>query len=1491
MIKNTKIWLLVLAVFVAAIGLFCNAKISTTNIATLNFPDFSVEKFIRSNNNSFVNIETVSLDDVEDILNYDMVMVRIHGVGMTSRHHDVIRQAIKNGIAVYSTESDNAEINSLSGMELKYISALMDNGSVKNYQSLFNYIREKIDKKIIFNGEYSEPTVIPADYFFHLGDDEFFATYDEYQKFYEQKGLYKKDASRVIVLSGNINMQNSNEEHIVAIVKSLEDRGMNVYPINSFGSKKLTMIRDVKPNLIINRPHGRLLMGGGEDGVDMLKELNIPMIAPLTVSELYDKWLTNRQGMEAGGMTSMSVVLPEIDGAIAPFAVAAQFERNGMSIFDAIPKHTEKFSSMVEKFTHLQTTKNEDKKIAIYYYKGHGKGNIAAAEIEGVQSLYNTLKMLKENGYKVTGLPSSAKELEAMVQQKAPVLGPYAMGAYDKFLKEGNPELIDVEQFDKWAKEILPTELIQQMKDKYGEAPGEYMGVEKDNKKYIAVARIEFGNVVILPQPLPSTGENTEAIVHGVDGAVAYPYVASYFWTRMGFKADAMIHFGTHGSLEFIPGKQIALSDYDWTDALVGDMPHFYIYTINNIGEGIIAKRRSYATLVSHMTAPFMQSELYDDLRILKDRVHRYEQLDESDVKQGYRETITKMSNGLNIQSALGLDTINTLNDEQIQKVHIYIEEIDGAKVADGLYTLGEEYTNENLTNTARLMSIDPIKYSLAMVDVAKGKITTKQMDNIAFMVKTYDAKTNNIIRKLLAGASPKPIFESLISRADLELYTTTTQQKKHQMKMRQEMMNAMASAQKEALPKFLDKNGNVIGKDTGISKMSMMKSMISGDIDDDMILGMLGDVDEEQGVQKVKNMLGSGDHGDMIRKAMKASSDEEVYAKVRSLIKARDAKMSSSKSATKKEDNSMMGRMSTAKSMVVGDKQVKGQEEMLIAIATLHEAVLSVRDIRNELKESTRIEEEALLDALNGGYIEPGSAGDPIINPKAITTGKNFYAINPETTPTPEAWKVGKRLAENLLEAEMSAKGKYPKKVSFTLWSSDFISSEGATIAQILYLLGVEPLMDGFGYIRSLKLIPANELNRPRIDVVVQTSGQLRDIAASRLALINRAIAMAAEDDSENNFVKKGFDDAERLLLDKGFSPIEARKYSRERVFGGANGNYGTGITGMVEKGDSWESQDQIAKKYIGNMGAMYSSNGNEDWGIIREGVFEAALLNTEVVIQPRSSNTWGALSLDHVYEFMGGLSAAVQHVTGEDPTAYFNDFRNSNRAKVQGLKEAIGVESNSTVFNPKYIKEMMKGESSSMSRFAEVFRNTYGWNAMKPSAIDQHLWNKYYDIYVKDEYKLGTEAKFAEKNPYALQEMTAVLMESARKGMWKASKQQLKDVAELHTKFVGAHQAACSGFVCDNAKLREFISQNVDQSTAKKYNKDIDVARQVQLNEVEADKSVVLKKEDQQQKQQQKHDKSQQSDSEIDNTIFYIIVTIVAIILLWFFFRHKQK
>ncbi len=321
---------------------------------------------------------------------------------------------------------------------------------------------------------------------------------------------------------------------------------------------------------------------------------------------------------------------------------------------------------------------------------------------------------------------------------------------------------------------------------------------------------------------------------------------------------------------------------------------------------------------------------------------------------------------------------------------------------------------------------------------------------------------------------------------------------------------------------------------------------------------------------------------------------------------------------------------------------------------------------------------------------------------------------------------------------------------------------------------------------------------------------------------------------------MKSGILTAEKMMIGKGISPQEARELAGLRVFGGANGRYGTGIMGMVEKGDAWSADEEVGKTYLNNMGAVYDDS--DRWAYFREGVFEAALQHTEAIVQPRESNTWGALSLDHVYEFAGGLNLAVKTATGKEADVFFNDFRNPSQARMQNIREAIWVEARATLLNPVYIGELAKGGASSAEKIAETIRNTYGWNVMKPAVIDNALWNQLYEVYVKDAGNLGTRAFFERENPFALEEITAVMLETVRKGYWKASDEQIREITALHLDQLKAHGAGCSGFVCDNAALRSFIDGRLSGADKAGYNRAIDAA--VKATGGQADPSVTLKK-----------------------------------------------
>jgi cobaltochelatase CobN len=167
---------------------------------------------------------------------------------------------------------------------------------------------------------------------------------------------------------------------------------------------------------------------------------------------------------------------------------------------------------------------------------------------------------------------------------------------------------------------------------------------------------------------------------------------------------------------------------------------------------------------------------------------------------------------------------------------------------------------------------------------------------------------------------------------------------------------------------------------------------------------------------------------------------------------------------------------------------------------------------------------------------------------------------------------------------------------------------------------------------------------------------------------------------------------------------------------------------------------------------------------------------------------------------------------------------MRTTIRTELRTVEEAIWQESRTTLLNPKYIAALQDGGASSAEVFAETFRNTFGWNALRPEAIDAQLWDGLNDVYVEDIHGLDMENYFREKNPYALQEMTAVMLESVRKGYWQPGTSTVQRIAELHAELVRDHDPGCSGFVCDNASLRKLIAANLTPELQTDYNDAID-------------------------------------------------------------------
>ncbi len=1439
--KKYAAFALLAAVLVAALAGAWNAWVSPTRIAFLNYQAIQLGQIAKANDSRMVSLSEITADDFDRLDRYDMILVNGMGLRLDAAQREKLQKAAESvpTLTHAATNPDN-NICSVDGFDADYLMQYIENGGRKNFRSMLQYIRKFIDGKRFFA---PEPAVVEEhpDYLLtHFNpadedDDELgFNSVRDYNAFLQKHGLYKAGAPSVVI-AGFMGAAADLE-------KAFEKKGYNVYRVNrlqqfiaSHGADSISLAA------VVNMAHGRM----GDWFVEFLKQKNVPLFSPLNVNHLTADWQNDKQGM-GGGFLSQSIVTPEIDGAIRPYALFAHRTNDeGLQEVYGMPDRMDDFVECVGRYVGLRQKANGEKRLAVFYFKGPGQNSLVASGMEVVPSLYNLLCRLKAEGYRVDNLPASAEALSKLIQQQGAVFGTYAEGAYTDFLAKGNPALVSSAQYKEWTSKALSSTQQKELAKLHGEFPGKYMSTDKGE---LAVARLEFGNVVLIPQVMAGEGGDAFKIVHGTDQAPPHTYVASYLWARFGFHADALVHFGTHGSLEYTPRKQVALGNDDWSDRLVGTLPHFYLYTIGNVGEGMIAKRRTYAQLQSYLTPPFKESQLRDTYKKLSDAVALYDKAPSTAQALKVKAIAVEMG----IARDLSLDAKNLKQPytaDEISRIENYAEELVNEKITGRLYTLGVPYADDDIRTSVYAMATDPIAYGLLNVDKLKGRAMPDAEKHSQLFARRYLNRAKATVGSLLGGTK---VTDDYVCR-----YIGITADELA-MARKVEAMQAAPdpiSMMMQMAGSFAKKNGKPHKPETRtVSELRAAKVSHKRDIP--QMSREAFDKMEQSGRFPQKMM-------DAIRKGQRWYIAEQKAAK---------GQKASSSATAKGNGNGKAPQRFT-----------REQIRLAEAITSVEKALTNVGRYADALRQSPETEMRSLLGALSGGYTAPSPGGDPIVNPNTLPTGRNLFAVNVENTPSEDAWDKARELCDNTLALYRQRHGgAWPRKVSYTLWSSEFIETEGATIAQILYMLGVEPVRDAFGRVTDLRLIPSKTLGRPRIDVVVQTSGQLRDLAASRLYLINKAVEMAAnaKDDAYDNLVKAGVTESERILVEKGMSPKEAREVSLFRVFGGVNGNYGTGIQAMVEAGDRWDKESQLAEVYLNNMGAYYGDEKN--WESVRKDAFEAALSRTDVVVQPRQSNTWGALSLDHVYEFMGGMNMAVRNVTGKDPDAYLADYRNHNRMRMQEVKEAIGVESRSTLFNPAYIKEKMKGGASSADGFADIVTNTYGWNVMKPKAIDKEMWDEIYSVYVKDKYRLGTREFFEKQNPAALMEMTAVMMESARKGLWKASPEQLRDIALLHTETVNKFKPSCSGFVCDNAKLRKFIASKADAASAKAYEQNVEQIRNASSGQ-SADKGMVMKKES-------LTDEAQQTTTVVSGIVIGAIV-LAALIGIALLVRRRRK
>lgn len=1397
--KRRKLQILSGILFIILVWAFWHFKMAPTQIALYNFPNYQASNIALSNNDKFIKFTQVDVENTEELSKYDFVLGNGIGLKANQEQRKKLKEILKK-TSVHFIMAFNPEnyFSSIGVRDLEQLQNYLDNGNRENYQNMARYVRKYMDKKILFAKEPGKSIKSEREVYFHIKDNSTFHDIKSFEKYIKQNGFYIEGGKKIAIIAGIHDPYSGDKGFLDSTILSFQRKGFIVYPVAS-SFERIHFLDEIQPDAVIYFPHGRLLLSEPEKTVEWFKEHNVPFFTPLTIIETEDQWMRNSMGM-FGGFMGQTIVMPEVDGGLYPYVLFAQHKnKKGLFITRAIPERLKNFTEIVSNFIHLKYEKNKDKKVAIYYFKKSGENALDAQGMEATASLFNVLKRFKAEGYNVGNMPSTEKELTELIYQSGNVFDPNAKNTFQKFIDNGNPILVEAEQYKSWLKKTLTKEMYQEVFKKHGEISGSYMSVNKNNKDYIAVAAIRLGNITLLPQPPAALIDDNFKMIHGVKEIPPHAYLASYLWVQNELKADALLHFGTHGSLEFTPEKQVALSKNDWPEILTGTIPHFYYYTIANVGESMMAKRRTYATTISYLSPAFVETKTREKYKQLQEQIRNYFNVADRD-REKQSLAVKKIAVSMGIHRFLRLDSslTNPYTVEEIDKIDNFAEEIANEKINGEFYTADVPYTAEKIKSTVIAMSADPIAYSLAALDKQRGIITDNDIRQQVIFTEKYLNPAKQLIQEILSGKEVNNAFVEKVAKIQTE-----------ELQNAQKIMTI-----KPMIP-------NLSGSDKNIFKIPyFVKDTLENwgyDITKDYI--------PDEAIIQLKNLWKRIPSFVVKKLDQKFGTITEIEKTIRENNKTKDP--------TKKI---------TAKKNEVTEKD----KEKARAILDIKHALSNVITYKNALLHSPEYEIKSIFNGLSGGYISPSEGGDAAANPNAVPTGHNMYSINAESTPSKEAWNIGVKLAQNTIDEYLKKhNGKYPEKIAYTFWSSEFLETKGVSIAQALYLLGVEPIWDNFDRVNDVRLIPSEELGRPRIDILIQTSGQFRDLAASRMFLISKAleIASAAKDDKFENKISKGNVNMEKELVKKGVPPNLARSLSSRRIFGGLDGAYGTGIQEFVTAGDQWENNNDIADVYINNMGAFYGSD--KEWGDFQKDVFRAALSNTDVIIQPRQNNTWGALSLDHVYEFMGGLNTAVKEVTGKDPDAYMADYRNHHNMRIQELKESIGVEAKSTIFNPTYIKEMMKGKASSASQLSEITTIMYGWNSTRPEVIDNEMWEELYATFIDDKYNLGVNDFFKNNNPAALLNTTAVMLETARKGMWKTSKEQIEQLAQMNLELTKIAGAASSPFTLQNEKLQNYITDNLSQENVAAFKNNIQNAIENTSLEVNVDNAKVLKKE----------------------------------------------
>ncbi len=960
------------------------------------------------------------------------------------------------------------------------------------------------------------------------------------------------------------------------------------------------------------------IMLTGDDRRKEFEQLGIPVLQAMAYrgGEEAD-WEQDPQGMRIMDVP-FYLAQPEYAG-VTDIQIAAATRKSDDQILP-IAAQAQAVVSKALATARLQRLPNAEKKVAVMFWNyPAGEKNLSASFMNVPRSLQSTLTALTGAGYQ-TETPDETHLITVLQRLLAPS---YRAGQLPQLLQDGLAARLPVKDYRAWLAG-LPPATQQAIASAWGAPEKSPWVLRQNGEDFFVIPRLQLGHITLLPQPgrsgAPPGSQDAQAkdkaLYHSTTALPPHHYLASYLWMRQ--QADALVHFGTHGTQEWLPGKERGLSVYDAPLLALGDIPVAYPYIADNIGEATQAKRRGRATIISHQTPPFAPGGLHAALTQIHDLLHQWLAQDEGAVKERLAADLLAAAHKERIVADLGWSEARVRAEFPafVQTLHDHLHELAQTAQPQGLHTLGRAPEELHRLGTVLLALGHPFWEAAAR----QAGVPTEDLDEA--LVGPWDK---------LAQTAPYQLL------------------KKH-------VIDGQSTS---SLP-------------------------------------------------------------EQLQKALQQAA--RVYA------------------------------------------DIGAQGEL-----------------------------PGLLAVLGGQYLPTSYGGDPIKNPDAYPTGRNLYGFDPARIPTPQAWAAGKQAAENLLAEHQKLHGQPPKKLTFSLWSVETMRHFGLLEAQALWLLGAEPVWDEGGRVTGVKLVPRQELGRPRVDVVLSATGLYRDHFPNVMKQLAQAVLLASRAQGESdNPVAANSARIARQLMAQGADAQAAELAGATRIFASASGSYGTGLDDATLATDTWkgkaEGDRKLAELYLSKMQYAYGPD-EKQWGSAgvagAQGqggqainLYAQHLSGTEGAVLSRSSNLYGMLTTDDPFQYLGGIALAVRHLDGKAPGLYISNLRGAGAGRVEGAAQFLSKELATRQFHPGYIQGLMKEGYAGTLQVLDATNNFWGWTATAREIVRDDQWQEMVDVYVRDKHQLGLKKWFESKNPHALAQTIERMIEAQRQGYWQTDAATVKEL-----------------------------------------------------------------------------------------------------------------